>query len=396
MRRAVVPLYALIFLETLVWIAIVPLAPTFADELSLSEVETGMVLAVASLAAVVTSFPLGLLADRLGARRVTIASAFLFTLATLGMGLADAFWSLLLARAAFGVAFGAMWTAGLAWLGDAMPSHRRASALGATVTVTGIGFTIGPAYAGLLSDRFGTGVPFLVAAVGAAAVTVALLAGRLVATVDVEPQPLLATLRAARADELVLGGLVIMALIGFVAGGINLLVPLQLEENGISAGRIGLLFSAAAIVYTVVSGAIARLGTRAVSLRIAGLAALATGLCVCLLIPSGSTLAAAAFILLRAPFWATMDTVGYPLAAAGAHRAGLARGVVMGVLTLGWGLSSSISPLLSGAVAAALGDRAAYAVLAAACALAGLWLLAVARAPATRAARDEPAAATKT
>jgi MFS transporter, ACS family, D-galactonate transporter len=116
MRRSVIPIYALILLETLVWIAMVPLAPTFADELALSGVETGMILAAASLAALVVALPLGLLADRLGARHVTIVSAVLFTLATLGQGLAEEFWSLLLARAAFGVAFGALWGAGAAWL----------------------------------------------------------------------------------------------------------------------------------------------------------------------------------------------------------------------------------------------------------------------------------------
>ena len=130
MRRTVAPIYALILLETLVWIAMVPLAPTFADELGLSGVETGFILAAASLAALVVAFPLGLLADRLGARRVTIASACLFTLATFGQGLADEFWSLLLARLVFGVAFGALWGAGASWLSDSLTEDRRAGALG--------------------------------------------------------------------------------------------------------------------------------------------------------------------------------------------------------------------------------------------------------------------------
>ena len=50
------PIYALFLLETLVWIAMVPLAPTFADEFGLSGVETGMILAAASLAALVVAF----------------------------------------------------------------------------------------------------------------------------------------------------------------------------------------------------------------------------------------------------------------------------------------------------------------------------------------------------
>ena len=59
MRRSVVPIYALFLLETLVWIAMVPLAPTFADTFGLSGVETGAILAAASLAALVFALPLG-------------------------------------------------------------------------------------------------------------------------------------------------------------------------------------------------------------------------------------------------------------------------------------------------------------------------------------------------
>lgn len=375
MQRALLPLYALVFLETLVWIAIVPLAPSFADGLALSEVETGMLLAVASLAALVCSFPLGLLADRVGVRRVTVGSAVLFTLATLGQGLAGDFWSLLLARGAFGIAFGALWTAGLAWLSDATPRRLRARALGATVTVAGVAFTLGPAFAGFLGDSYDPNAPFLPLAAAAAVVTAALVAAPPAAGTHAARQSLGATVRAVRADELVLGGLVIMALIGFVAGGINLLVPLRLEEHGVSATRIGILFSVASGIYTLVSAVVARRGERAVSLRLAGIAALATAATLGLLVASGSAAAAVAFVLLRAPFWAAMDTIGYPLGAAGAHRASLARGTVMGLLTLGWGATSAVGPLAAGALSAVGGERAAYVLLLAACAAAGTWML---------------------
>ena len=375
MRRTIAPIYALIFLETLVWIAILPLAPTFKAELDLSGVETGMILAAASLAALVVAFPLGLVADRLGARRVTIASACLFTLATLGQGLADEFWSLLLARGAFGVAFGALWGAGAAWLSDSITEERRAGALAAATTVAGIGFTTGPVLAGVLADRYDTGTPFLVVTVAAAIVMAALVLAAPDAEGESVRQRLPDMLRAARADELVLAGIAIIVLIGLVGGGINLLVPLQLRENGVSAGKIGLLFSVASAVYTVVSAIVARMGARAATLRVGGLAALLTGCSLVFVFSSSATLAAVAFVLLRAPFWATMDTIIYPLAAAGAHRSSLGRGSVMGLLTLGWATASTIGPLIAGGIADAVGSRAAYAVMIGFCGLIGVWLL---------------------
>jgi MFS family permease len=375
MRRSVIPIYALILLETLVWIAMVPLAPTFADEFALSGIQTGMILAAASLAALVVALPLGLIADRLGARQVTIASAVLFTLATLGQGLAADFWSLLIARAAFGVAFGAVWGAGTAWLSDSLAEDRRSGALGAATTVAGVGFTAGPLLAGVLADRYDTGTPFLVATIGAAAVTAALVLAAPVLDVRPPRQRLRELLEVARRDELVLAGIAIIVLIGLVGGGVNLLVPLQLRENGVSAAEIGLLFSIASAVYTVVSAVVARLGDRAATLRVGGFAALLTGLSIALVLVSGSTTAAVAFVLLRAAPWSTMDTIIYPLAAAGAHRSSLGRGSVMGLVMLGWAAASTVGPLIAGAIADAAGARAAYAVMVVWCALFGLWLI---------------------
>ena len=359
----------------------------FADEFSLSGVQTGMVLASSSLAALVVALPLGVLADRFGARGVTIASACLFTVATLGQGLASEFWTLLAARAAFGIAFGALWGAGASWLSNSLSDERRAGALGLATTVAGLGFTVGPVLAGVLADRYDTGTPFLVLAVAAAFVTAALFVAAPFARAESTPQRLADVLRLARADELVLAGIAIIVLIGLVGGAVNLLVPLQLRENGISAAKIGLLFSAASAVYTVVSAVVARLGARSATLRVGGYAALLTGLTVVLVLVSDSTIAAVAFVLLRAPPWSTMDTIIYPLAAAGAHRSAIGRGSVMGLVMLGWAAASTAGPLLAGAIADAAGDRAAYAVTIGVCALVGGWLLVTGRRAQPREAR---------
>lgn len=373
--KRIAPVYALILLQTLVWIAIVPLAPTFADEFGLTGLETGMILSAASLAVLVVAFPLTLLVDRLGARRVTITSACVFTLATLGQGLANEFWTLLASRAAFGVAFGALWAAATAWLSDTVPEHRRAGALAATATVTGVGFTTGPVLAGVLSDRYSPGTPFLVVAVAAAVVTTALVTVPAAVHTGSDEIRIREAFRRARRDELVVAAVALIVLIGFVGGGINLLVPLQLKDNGVSAGGIGLLFTLASAVYTVMSGLVARRGESWATLRVGGLAALGTGATVFLVFGSTATVAAFAFVLLRAPFWSTMDTIIYPLAAAGAHRRRLGRGFVMGLVMLGWGVASTLGPLVAGGLADRWDARAAYAGMILCCALFGGALL---------------------
>src|SRR5207245_10389779 len=58
--------------------------------LRLTRVQVGALFAVASVAMVVVTLPIGVVTDRLGARRLTLAAAVLVALSALGQGLARA------------------------------------------------------------------------------------------------------------------------------------------------------------------------------------------------------------------------------------------------------------------------------------------------------------------
>jgi MFS family permease len=75
-----------------------------------------------------------------------------------------------------------------------------------------------------------------------------------------------------------------------------------------------------------------------------------------------------------------MDTLAYPLAAAGADRADVGRGAVLGLLNLVWGLAATTGPLVAGALAESSGDTTAYLLMIATCLAAGTWMLAARRA----------------
>ena len=374
MRKAAVPFYALIFLTEVVWVAIVPVAPTYAEKLSLSKVETGTVLAAAGIATVLVSLPTGLLADRIGARTLTLGSSALMTVSTLGQGLASDFWSLLVTRGAFGVALGAIWTAGLAWSSGAAPPERQVASLGAPVMVAGLGIMIGPAFAGVLADRFGVRTPFLVLGVASALVTVAFARAGAQETRH-RRRPLGETFRAARRDRVLLAGAAVIVLVGIMGGSVNLLVPLELRRNGLSTGTIGVVISASAAVFVVASAVVTALGSRAVTIRIAGVAALLYAASTLIPLAATSSLALVAFLLVRSPFWSALSTLAYPLGGLGAHRADVGSGAVMGLLNVLWGVAWSFAPIVAGAIAQAAGERWAFGALVA-CALAtGLWLL---------------------
>src|SRR5207344_2578202 len=139
MRRTFVLMYALVFLDEIALLGLVPLLPGYTRSYDLSTAEAGALLAAAPLAAGV-----------------------LIAISTAGTAVASGFALLLLTRAAFGLASGTIWSAGLAWIGDSASDVRRSAALGTVITVAGVGGMAGPVFCGFLAEHVGRGAPWAV------------------------------------------------------------------------------------------------------------------------------------------------------------------------------------------------------------------------------------------
>lgn len=374
-----VPVYALVFAAGMVQTALAPLGPVYAAELHLTRVQVGALFAAASVAMLVVTLPIGVVTDRLGARRLTVAAALLVGLSALGQGLAHDFWLLLGSRALFGVAFGAVWTAGLAFLAEGGATER-SSTLGATIPITGAAGAIGPAFAGVAAAHFGLAVPFVaIAAVAGAAAVALVLAPAPLAPERVEHLDLGRMLRAARDNRLVLGAAAMMTAAGFSSSLAYVLVPLRLRSNGVSVAAIGTILGGAAVLYIAAGIVTARLGGRAATPRIAGASVLALGLALVLPAASSATLVLVAFLFARSACNAVTSTIAYPLASAGAAATGLGAGAAIGFVNAAWAMSTVVAPLAGGAVAQAAGDRLAFALLVPITLAVGAWLVIGAR-----------------
>jgi len=379
MRRLVLLVYALVFVTELSQAAIVPLLPTFGRELSLSEVETGAILAATTFATVLVAVPIGLAADRLGPHRLTAGSAFLVLIAALVQALASDFWMLLAGRALFGIAFATVWTAGLSLIAG-VTSGRRAGAIGGTIAVGGAAHFVGPLGSGFLAERLGLTAPFLVIA-ALAGLTAALLATtRPPPAVESPPRDSLrAAFAAVRRHHELKTALVVMALLGVTAGIVPLLVPLLLDENGLTAGQIGAVFSAGAAIWILASSAAARNAGRTVRTIAAGIGVVALGAVLVVPVLTVATAGIAAFIILRAAAHAPLSTISYPLADAAARVSGIGTGTVIGLTNLAWGIAAALSPIIGGALAGSIGARPTFGLVALTAALGGLWILAATR-----------------
>jgi len=359
-RSRATSVYVLLFTCEVAWLAMIPLAPRFAEELDLTRVETGALLAAAGLATVVVSLPVGLLADRFGPRRLTLAIGVVLTLSCVAQGIAPDYASLLAARVAFGASLGGLWTAGLALLSTSLSGSRRTTALGGTITIAAAASVAGPILAGVIGDAFELGTPFLILAVVAAVATASLALDRGQTSWVHDRRSPREAVSAGRRDGYVLAAVMLMALLGMVSGSINLLVPLELRSDGLSAGEIGLWFSISSVLFLVGTLVVTRLAGRGAGLRLAGAAALCYAILIVLPVATGTTVVLLAFLLLRAPFWSTLSTLPFPFGAIGAERAVIGQGAVVGMLNLAWGVSNTAGPLLAGAVADSVGVRAAY------------------------------------
>jgi MFS family permease len=374
-RPLVVLLFLAIFAGELMWHAIVPLVPAFSQRFGLTKLEGGELLASTSVAILLVSIPAGMLSERFGVRRLTLVSLAVMAAADLGQGMAGSFVALLGARALFGLGFGILWTAGVAWLSE-VSGDRHAQALSLTVTTAGIGGIAGPAFAGVLVQRFGLAAPFTVAAVATLAVMVALMLDPSGSGGAVEvTQPLVSIVRAAVSDHGVLVSVVLMSLGGLIGGVVNLLVPLQLHQNGMSTASIGLLFGVSAAAFIASSAVTARFGDRAARNEVAVVVSLMAAAVMVLPALGATTAVLVAFLLVRAPIMALMFTITFPIGVAGARRAGITVAAVAALINIVWSASVLAGPLLAGLIAETVGNRLAFVMLSVASLASAAWIM---------------------
>ena len=366
---------ALILVSAAAQFALVPVVPVYARRFGLSGFEQGLVLGATGLATLVVSVPAGALSDRFGPRRVTLAAGVLMAAATAAQALSSGFPALLAARLAFGAGYGMVWTAGLCWLAGAAAGGP--PALGGSVAAAGVGGVAGPAASGALAQHVGLALPLLVTAAGFAVITAG-LAAFLVPSGPAAPRAgKRPGLRAVAVNRNLVGAAAAVVTAGLSTGVCALLVPARLHAAGASAGRIGLYFAAAGIMFAVGSAVTAAAGRRAVNLPVTcgGMFVLAAALTPAVV--GATPLALLVMLCVATAARSVLWTVSYSLAADGASPDGASPdgadaglGASIGLLNLIWAATAVLGPLAAGLAAERLGPGAAFGLTQAACVVA--------------------------
>jgi DHA1 family tetracycline resistance protein-like MFS transporter len=161
-KSPLLPIFLIVFIDLLGFGLILPLLPFYAESFGASELVVGLLLASYSLMQFIGAPVLGRLSDRYGRRPILLISQFGTFVGFLILGFASALWMLFLSRIIDGISGGNISTA-QAYIADVSDEKNRARNFGLIGAAFGLGFIIGPAIGGFLS-QFGYQVPAFFAA----------------------------------------------------------------------------------------------------------------------------------------------------------------------------------------------------------------------------------------
>jgi predicted MFS family arabinose efflux permease len=346
MRRLFFAVSTTMFVDSLLYLAIVPLLPWYADEFGLSKVGAAVLLAAYPVAFLLTTTPAGWLAGRFGPRRVVLVGTTFFIAATALFALAQSGELVIVARLLQGVGGGVGWAAAMAWLTGNVAPERRSRAIGAISGVLSAGAVAGP----VLGAIAGATSPELAFGIAGALALVALTATILTppgATLPRDPA-LHKTLGQLLRHPLVICALAFALADAAGVAAVDLLGTLALGAAGVSTTTIGIAIAAG------------RIGERVGSFRIAMIGGIGLGVMPWLLALPLPTWMILAVLVAIGPFFPILMTGIFPLMTSAADDLGLSHGTANALANMVWSAGFAIVPLVIAPVAEAFGDPVAY------------------------------------
>jgi MFS family permease len=363
-RRLLVLVGAIVFVDTMFFAALTPLLKHYVDDLDLSKAGAGVLAAMYPAGAFVAGIPSGLAAARLGVKPTVLVGLSLLALTTAAFGLADSVWMLDAARFLQGVSSAFSWTGGLAWLVAAAPRGRRGELIGAAFGTAIAGALFGPVLGAVASVTrtdlaFGTVAGLALILAAAAAATPAATPER--------PQPLRALFAALRWRPIRIG-VWLTLLPALLFGNLGVLAPLRLADLGWGAVAVGATYLTGAGLEAAASPLIGRLSDRHgrfLPLR----AALVASAAVSFLLPwperawllaIGVVCASLSFGI----FW----TPAMSMVTDEAEARGLDYGYAFALVNIAWAPGQAGGAAIGGTLGSLAGDTLPYLGLAALCA----------------------------
>ena len=364
MRRLLALVSSIIFVDAMLYTALTPLVPGYADEFDLSKTGAGLLVGAFGAGALFGGIPGGLAAARFGSKSAVIGGLVLLGIASLAFAVAGGVVALGMARFVQGFASTVTWAGALAWIAGVAPKSKRGEMIGTAFGAAIAGAILGPMFGGV-AETVGIRVSLTTLAVVAFAFALLALTG------PSAPRERLTAdgVRRAFRDTRFLGGLWLNTLPALLFGVLVVLAPLALDDAGWSTLGIAAVFFAAGLTEVVLNPLLGRATDRLgrllpIRFALAGSIAVAV-----VLAASSEPILIAVLIGAAGISFGSLYTPGMALTSHRAETAGLAQGLAFGVMNTAWAVGALIGPSLGGALAESQGDPAPYLLGAVLCAL---------------------------
>jgi MFS family permease len=370
-RRLLVLVGAIVFVDTMFFAALTPLLPHYAHEFGIGKTGWGLLQAAYPAGALIASVPSGLLAAKVGVKPTVIVGLCSIAVTSAAVGFADSLWQLDVARFLQGFASAFSWTGGLAWLTAAALPARRGALIGTAFGLAIGGALFGPVLGGVASF-VGTGPAFT--AIAVLALLQAVWAWRTPSAAPEAPQRIAVLFRALRTRH-VRAGIWFVMLPGLLFGTLSVLAPVRLYELGFGAIAIGATWLTSAAFEALLSPALGHLSDR-VGRVLPIVYGLGASSIVLLLLPwPHNRWLLAVLVVCGGISFGTFWTPAMSMLSDAAEQQGLDYGYAFALVNLAWAPGQAGGAWLSGRVAAATSDAVPYLTLSALCALtlAALW-----------------------
>ena len=362
-RRLLVLVSVIVFADTMLFAAIIPLIPVFADDHGLSKLEAGLLVGAYGAGAMIGGIPAGIMASRVGPRRTVVIGLLALAVATVAFAFSSSPLELGATRLAQGLASAVTWAGALAWLTLGTPRARRGQTLGTAFSFAVLGFIIGPAVGALgeLTSIRGTFV--VIAASGSVVLAIAAALSPAGPRDVTHPD----ALRRAFRDVGFLAAVWLTLVPALFFGLLDVLVPLSLDDAGWGTVAIAVTFIGAGLVEVALAPVFGRISDRRgrlypIRAALALLAVIALGcrarptapVLVVLLVVGGLTRGERAYY-----------TPGIALVSDRAEANHMPQTLAFGVMNTAWAIGAMTGPAAGGALAEATGDAAPYVLCAA-------------------------------
>jgi multidrug resistance protein len=334
------------FTDIVAYTMAIPVLPDLGRRLGASPSVIGLLFAAFGVTLLAVSIPMGAMSDRVGRKNPLVGGLVVLAVASALFAFARGLPMLFAARLAQGASEAVTWVVGFALIADLYDPAERGRASGVVMSGTSVALMAGPSLGGWLYEIGGARLPFISVAVMAAVASVAMLALTLPTRHDHERQ--ISVLAVVRTPAVAACAAAVVA----VSATISMLEPvlsLHLSAQGVSPGRIGMVFGIAACATPVLHPLYGWLADRWGARRLT-LSGLVLSGCVLptLGLASGFASAAGLFVMTAATV-ALVITPSLAYMADATAAAGVGSfGVAYGVYNVAWAIGLLAGPAIGG------------------------------------------------